>query len=384
MLFFPKKIVLGFFVFSFFPLFTEDNLNIRISDLEKQMLEVSTETMGGTYGAKFASSYGNTEGFHMEIFGEALFWQAKVGGREYSYSSSNMKFPKPRIPFVGKIQEVNLDWDFGFRVGLGFLLSEENWNLNFVYTDFNTSNQTGGHQDWPEGFMGLTGYLSPALKSSSSYKITYNNLDVNFGKNYFISSKLNIEPHIGLKSSWINQTQINNYLINLKQEDLIFFNSILKDDCHYWGLGPKAGLGSQWFIINRLSFVTQVAGSILYGKYKVTDSYLAKEEKNIDKQNMQTSSSVHIKGNTYFFSPFVNMLLGLDFQGDLYRDLVKFRIFLGYEVQYFWRQNEMISAKGTLKNTYNSLPGSILMINFLRSSEDLSFSGLSLLFEIYF
>lgn len=380
---FYKTTGIGLIAFSSV-VFSEDALDLRVSDLEKQMLEVSTKTRKGTYGARFASSYSNIEGFHMEVLGDLLFWKANVGGREYAYSSSNMKPSLPHIPFVGKIEETTFHWNVGFKVGVSCLLPEDFWDLGFFYTRFDTSEKVGKEKDWPEGFMGLTGYLTPALKTSSFFSISYNNLDLDLGKSYFISSRLKFYPFIGLKNSWIDQKQTTSYFIHLKQQDLLSFDSKLSDVCHYWGIGPQAGVVAHWFITERLNFFMQTSSSILYGKYKVIDQYLSEEIKGVDETQKQSSSSIFIRGNTYFLSPFVQFITGFGYQDYIYRDIILIRASLNYEVQYFWRQNEMIKAKGRLKQSYNSLPNSPLMVYLQRTSEDLAFYGLTFSLGISF
>ncbi len=384
MLFSSKRIFLYAASFLSVQLFGYDDLDIRISDLEKQMLEVSTETRAGTYGAKFASNYRSDTNFYMSIFGEALFWQAKVGGREYAYSASNMTTSKPHIPFSGEISEISFDWDWGFRVGLGVILPEEMWGLNLIYTRFKTSDNKGNEKDWPEGFMGLTGYLTPALKATSDYEISYNSIDAEFGRSYYISANLNFLPFVGLKNSWIDQTQLSHYLINLRQNDLISFDSNLKDKCDYWGIGPKIGVYANWFMASGIHFTFKTSGSLLYGNYDVTDNYIAEEVREADDQNITNSSSVFLKGNTSLLSPYVDMSIGLGYQGYVYRDKLQLRVSLSYEVEYYWRQNEMLKANGSLKNTYTNLPDSISKVGFQRTSEDLTFYGVTFLLGLSF
>lgn len=384
MKFFTKQILVSATFLGCFSAFSYQGLDVRVSDLEKQMLEVSTKNISGTYGARFASKYRGGRVFHMDLFGEALFWQAKVGGRDYAYSASNMTNSKPKTPFRGSVSEVSFDWDWGFKVGLGFIFSEEMWSLNCIYTRFITSNNEGEKKNWPEGFMGLTGYLTPALESSSNYRISYNDISFEFGRNYYVSSNLNLQPFIGLKNTWIHQKQQSKYLINLKQDDLISFNSDLKDCCDFWGIGPQMGLSSSWFITRVINILFKTSGSLLYGKYDVSDSYFSGEVREIQGREEETNSSVFLKGDKSFISPFVDFTIGLGYQEYIYQDKLQLKISLAYEAQYYWRQNEMLKASGSLKKSYNSMTGAISKVGFQRTAEDLAFFGVSALVGLFF
>lgn len=371
-----SKCFLGLFFFT--TLFAGEEFESRVSDLEKQMLEVSTETRSGNYSARFATQYKGDSSYYLEVFGGPLIWKSYVGGRDYAYSTSNMSTLVPKTPFQGSVESLNFPFDVGGRVGVAYSFSEEMWTIKGVYSTLTSIENKGNQKDWPEGFMGITGYLTPALKINSDYKISFNDLSLLFGKAYFISSMIQFFPSIGVKLSWIDQNQTSQYQINLRQDNLVLFDAKLKDKCDFFGVGPEMGIDTKWFFYSLFYLQAGARASALYGNYKVKDEYLADEERIQNDNNLVTSASIQLKGNTSFISPTVQVSLGLGAQTILFDEKLQIDLGASYEANYFWRQNEMLQAKGILKNQINNLTNSTSSVSFQRTAEDLAFSGISI------
>ncbi len=375
--FFSIGIVLSQAVFS-------SNYEGRISELERQMLEVSIEPKKGVYGAKFASSTKARNKVRFEIIGELLVWKAGTGSQDYAYSTDSLGLEKPKIPFKGVVQSLSFDFDVGFRAGFTLGLTKDFWDISLLYTRFTTSASRHHNKGWPEGFMGLTGYLSPAVETKVDYDISYNCLDLSVLKDYFLSYSFKVEPALGIKTVWVKQNQSSRYYLDLQQQDRLFFESNLTDVCKYVGAGPFFQVKSGFFLGSGFSLNFGGASALLYGKYKITDKYFSREEKIISNEKKEESSFVNLEGNSSFISPIAELYFGLDYQEFIYQEKVQIKISAGYEILYFWRQSEILAARGNLKQDYSSIPSSIKSVSFQRTAEDLTFQGLTLVLSLSF
>ena len=363
-------------------LFAYDNREKRISELEKQMLEVGSYHPGGVFGSRFASASPINSDWQIAV--DALLWQAKVGGTEYAYSIATITDSGAALPLNGSISEISFDWDWGFRFEVGKQNVYEECDLIFAYTHYFTSARDGYRKDLPSGFLGLTGFLDPALMAKSHYRLHYQNIDLELGRAYFVSKQLLFRTHVGLKSSWIDQKQNSHYDFNVKFGDTLSFTSHLKDTCKFWGMGPRIGVHSRWYLCKEVSLINKLAGALLYGYYKVEDVYNTDESKTINNEIERSFGNVNLKGSSHHFSPFTEMLIGISWNRAFIQDKLMLTINLSYETLYFARQKETLSGEGAIRkgNVPTLLNSS--RIRFAKKIEDVGFRGVSLSIEVDF
>ena len=119
-------------------------------------------------------------------------------------------------------------------------------------------------------------------EASTEWKIRLDLLDLELGREFFVSRKLTLRPFIGLRQAWIDMSQnvffssniafplgtnlsfytLTDTLVAAKNENIYLKN-------RFRGLGPRAGLNSRWLIGGDVSVVGEAAFSILYGHYTV-------------------------------------------------------------------------------------------------------------------
>lgn len=359
-----------------------DNREKRISELEKQMLEVGSYHPGGVFGARFASA--SPLNSDWQVAADVLLWQAKVGGTEYAYSVSSITESGASFPLNGTISEISFNWDWGFRLEVGKQNIYEECDLILSYTQFLTSGRNGYRKDLPSGFLGLTGFLDPALVAKSHYRLRYQNLDLEFGKAYFVSKQLLFRTYIGLKSCWIKQKQNSHYEFNVNFGDAVSFVSSLKDTCNFWGLGPRIGVLSRWYLGKEVSLINKLSGALLYGYYKVEDNYNTEESKTIDNEIERSFGNVDIKGVSHHFCPFTEIAVGLSWNRAYIQDKLILTVSLSYETLYFSRQKETLSGEGLMRTGSTPILISSSQIRFAKQVEDIGFRGVSLSIEVDF
>ena len=273
---------------------------------------------------------------------------------------------------------MTFDWNFGFRIGMGKENVLSGYDVFIMYTRYTTAASDGQHKNLPSGFWGLTGFLNPAIKVGSNYHLSYQNIDTEAARSYYISSRILVKSNIGLKFSCISQKQKSYYGFDVQSEGLVSFTSNLKDRCLFLGVGPKIGVSSRWYLGREISLYNQVGAALLYGYFKIKDNYTADEAQVANQQVVTSLSQIELLGSSHRFSPFAEMLIGISWNRAYLKDKVIVMISLNYETLYFWRQAQKLVAEGVLttKESSNGVRSSRVL--FERQAEDLGFRGLSL------
>ena len=330
--------------------FASTDIDSRVTQLENQMQQVRTETAIGTYGAKTASARPDAQEQRFSITTDVLYWHAKVGGTDFAYSDDN---PIGTFPTKGRTENVNFNWDWGLRLGVGYDFNHDDWDGRLHYAFFNTN----GSDSLGSGLNStvIPTKADPSIVQSSTspdssfrfcasakseFKLEYKAVDLDIGRAYFVSKKLSFRPSWGLKTAWIDQKQTTRYTggtaVGEGQTLGLGNNSVhVKDVCDFWGLGPKAGIDSRWSLGCGLSLFGNLAGSLLYGHFEVDHKqrYTAIEANHID---MTTSR--------HGFSPAMQMQLGLRYDTEILNNTQHIGIGLGFEANYWWRQNQSLTS----------------------------------------
>lgn len=342
--------------------FAAPDMDTRVHNLEQQMKQVRTETASGTFGAKTATARPEVDGFGAFLNIDVLYWHAKVGGSEYCYTDNDMN---ASLPIQGTVSENDFNWDWGFRVGLGYNFDYDGWDafLNYTYFDSSDGSSTSANFNGSviplKGTPSITGStdLTSVTSATSSYRFDYDNLDLELGRNYFVSRSLSFRPHFGLRSSWLDLTQRTTF-----SGGSVLMNNQLRvcDVNNFWGMGPRTGFNSKWHLSDCFSVVGNVSGALLYGYYKVSHS---------ENDTSSLSNQIDITANMHRFSPNAQMFLGLSFDKYMFNDKQHIGIALGWEIQYYWRANQMLKSDD------------FQVLKYERYSEDAAMYGVTLDFR---
>lgn len=336
----------------FLAAFVFADIDDRIDDLEWEMKQVSTYTPQDTLGASFAQGQpellipGQEKLF---LSFDVLYWHAKVGGTDYAFSFQPSIIQTGSILLAraqGHTKHNDLDWDWGLKAGFGINLPHDGWDLGVEYTYFASNSTDASTKAPPSALQPLRLYSTMlAIKAKSFFDLDYQNVDVNLGKSYFLSQKLFVRPFVSVKSCWLDLDQNITYTAS-SLNDFLFpgtertaghdFKS--KNSSNFWGIGPRIGVNSKWFLGHGFSFFSDIAGSLLYGYFQT--HYYEK----IPPNNVQFADGGVIKNRYKFhlFVPFVQMYGGLAWQGYVNHDKQYITLKFGYEVQYYWRANQMV------------------------------------------
>lgn len=339
-----------------------DSVDTRLRQLEQEMNQILVKNSAGTVGAFF----GNRDNIALQtgwaIDVEPLLWHVKSGGVDWA-----LVLDQGYYPISGSMKNLGFGWDWGARVGVTKYLASD-WAVDLLYTYFHSSDSAKVSLDFqtPDS-IGVSGHSS----ASYSGKVSYNALDLVLGKAIFMSSRVSLKPHIGLKNIWVSQRYI---LKDLNFVDLTTLsgnvNMNLTDKDKVWGIGPEAGWDLGLYCTKSFSLVATFEGALLQSYFKVSQ----KEVLDVIPVGSEATESVtNLAGNMHQFIPYGRMLLGANWGRVFNQGKQRIDLSLNYEINYFWKINQMLNQA----TSTTSIDGASTRVLIDRWSEDLAFYGVT-------
>lgn len=369
--------------------FAYKDIDDRLESLENKMQEISSSNPQKTLGASFGTSQPETH--NTRFFGtlEILYWHPKLGGTEYAFtgdyteaSVSMNPLPFP-LPSDGDVKSNDLGWDLGIRAGLGYKIPHNHWDVVARYTWYGLNDSSSHQKTYPSNLFSMRSVIAvPCDRVKSHIDIDLNNIELALARSYFLSKNFLVRPHFDAKSTWVDLDQKIHYSISSApfiSEDLKHHETKVSEDCRFWGVGPQAGIDTSLYLGDGFSIIGEVAGSILYGFFKTS----MKQDFPITNQDHSISTLNKVKHRFHRFVPFVQIFLGLKWHTYLNNHRQFLQLKAGYEAQYYWSINQMLTTGEVLSNSGGVRQGE-QAVNLLGSrtaftpiSEDLSLYGIT-------
>ncbi len=337
-----------------------DDLENQVRVLQSQVNAVATQTALDTPGVNTAT--GNPEVTGAKWYGtiEALYWHPKVMDTAFAYSNN---ITSHDVPIKGRTKRIKFDWEWGIRVGVGRLLDHDKWDVYLSFLCYRPHGSKGVSAQGLSTLVPLQGVITDdanVMLAKSQFKFDYYNFDLELGRHYFISSRLSLRPFFGVKNSWIRLKQKTRYSGG---QDLGLNTATITNSSDFWGMGSRFGLQSRWYVNKRWFLYSNLAGAFLYGFFDVNHR---------EKHSINPQENMDIDDNDHRFSPMAEFAGGLGY-GDYFNNRSVFvTLQLGYEGQYWWRQNQMVKVYETSPVRYESC------------SEDVTMQGLTIKLRVDF
>lgn len=368
--------------------------NERVAQLEQQMkcvymevIEDDCDPMMITCGAQTASARPNVQGdqcrcgYGWFVSVDVIYWHPKVGGTEYAYSDNSPQLAlspdlsEAHFPLKGRTKDIDFDWDWGFKVGLGYNFKHDGWDalIEFTRLDSDGSDSTNsglngtivplrGTSSITNGTGAFTGVFLYCSHAKSEFDVDYDRLDLEMGRNFYVSPKLALRPYAGLTAAWIELMQKTRYFGGEEVTAGVLglgVNTVhVNDKSHFKGLGPKFGIDTKWTLGHKFSIYGNISGALPYGIFNVThyEKYSLLEDTN----------RIKLTADNNRFAPNCVFELGLAYDTYMNENRQHLTIGLGYEAQYWFRANQMLQVTD------------FEVLRYTRYSEDVSFHGVTL------
>jgi hypothetical protein len=338
--------------------FAATDMETRVRELEKEMKEVRSQTAAKTYGAYATTARPENDGKGFFVTFDVLYWQSLVDGTQFAYSQGCDAYQT--LPLNSDVRQITFNkWDWGFRAGAGYKFNHGEWDVYANFTYFkNSSDLTVG-----DGILTTILNETMAVKPSelfsskkyyqnavSSFKFSFNRLDLELGRDFYVSKFLSMRPHIGLMTAWINEQQTTKFT-----GGSIGYNTIeLTNEDKFWGVGPRTGINTTWHLCNGFSLIGNTSGAFVYGNYKL-------QKHQCYSYPTMSDNAYNLYDSLHRFSPTGQLQLGLRY--DRYTTDCKqhFSAFLAWDIQYWWNLYRYFPADSIISSNNDvSLQGATL------------------------
>ncbi|MBS0621053.1 MAG: hypothetical protein JSS61_06310 [Verrucomicrobia bacterium] len=295
------------------------------------------------------------------VDGELLFWQSNMNGLDYALKSESTTSIRD-----GKVKDLDFDWSWGARLGIGYKIPHDKWDLflNYTYVHGKASNHTSTntgaiYPTWSNAYGLPSGAY--ATHAKAHWNMNLNMGDLELGRTCMIGKFLSIRPFMGVRALFIDQDFAVDYAGGTafpSGKDHVRMNN------DFWGVGLRLGADSLWAL---------GAGFSIYGNGSVS---LLSGHFNVHEKEKQTNPKADRLDVRYTPDPVVvtaDVALGLQWDYMFSKDRFHFGVKFGWEFNMFFDQNQLFNFVSS------SLPGSVTF-----QDDDLSFQGLTLGFRFDF
>ncbi|MBX9923418.1 MAG: hypothetical protein K2Y01_04850 [Rhabdochlamydiaceae bacterium] len=275
------------------------------------------------------------DGCGVFLTGDYIYWTARQDNMAYASTG----FTNNNLVSTGSGSTAEMKYKFrtGFKAGLGFSFGHDYWDSSFNYTWFQSNHNKGSVQGG-EG-SGLTPSFSPYItlaptdyftSASAVWRLHFNVIDWELGRNFYISKFLSLRPFTGLKGTWQNQHN-NSAYSGIISSDPFQYTRKMKNS--FMGVGIRSGCNMGWHIAGTWSLFGDVAVSALWGQFHTHRT---------DTANLPTATvtPVSFSNQIHTASPVLELALGLRKDQWFYNNRFHFSAQAGWEEQIWFNQNQ--------------------------------------------
>ncbi|NGX39128.1 MAG: hypothetical protein KR126chlam1_00449 [Chlamydiae bacterium] len=295
-------------------------------------------------------------GMDVHITAEFLYWTAREDQLTFVLKESlEMIESQTSVASQGHASQPDWQFDPGFKVGLGILYDHDGWDIYANYTWFRvctSKKKVSADENERLTIKPLITIDNPS-SVTAQWRLEFNTVDLELGRNFFISRCLKLRPHVGLKGTWQKQ----DYPIETVGRTAMDRDFSFTNEMDYWGVGLRAGLDTSWHWSRCISVFGDIAVSALWQGYDVDTKVVAEPPRTV---------AIDFTSNCHVVNPVVELLLGLRWETWFCCELYHFSAEGGWEIQWWNDQNRFS----------NFYPGDLL--------GDLFLQGLTLKFRLDF
>ncbi len=288
------------------------------------------------------------DGLNIYVEGEALIWQAEEDNLTYIYTGNNVGGQVNR-----DIHSVDFNWDWGFRVGIGYNAPRDGWDLNLYWTHI--QNRAHGSKNaasnealfpvWSEAAHVFSGTINSAQAHWNNH---LDQVDLQLGREFYAGRCLRVCPFVGVRSDWIFQK----YKVEMDGTQAIVGTPLQQESklkSRFWGFGFVAGFDTTWMLKSGFSLYGDADIAVLMGFFDVDQNATQNDTPiwRIDKSFRSGKTIVDLGLGFKWSSLFCNDSFGLTLKA-------------GYEYHLYFNQNQFTFSNGsTSLELFNPVGGDL-------------------------
>lgn len=287
------------------------------------------------------------------VTADFIWWKPNQEGTSVSYPGySNGTSNAPS----GTALYPNFEFQPGFKLGVGTTMRHDGWDLYANWTWFRSEDVNGRHHtkgsetQWTDLSYSNNGTTAPSIwavqNASTRWNMHFNVIDLELGRNFWISKYLTLRPHFGLKTAWIHQNQHVEFdgigtdaaasLASTEKAELDFKQ-------HFWGLGLRTGLNTSWHFNRNWSIYGDFALAALWTDY---DNSRGDENETTELKTFRGNTDVHT------IEPVLEIGLGLMYQTWWHNDDYQFTVAAGWEEQVWFDHNQNMNVNARRQGNF--------------------------------
>ncbi len=279
-----------------------------------------------------------------------IWWRVQEDGLEYAFTGAGNGLVSTS---KGKLYHPEFKYEPGFKVGAGLKFRHDGWDLYAQYTWLHTRGSSSVAPDADDDslltsniFVPIDGTLNTSLlaSASSSWKVQLNVLDIELGRDFWISKWLTLRPYTGMKFSWNNQ-RFNATYDGFTPAPILGDDLGLKMKLNQFGVGVRSGLDTAWYMWKHWSIFGEFAATGLLNYF---DSHRTDTDTTAD----IVVNNVKKKSN-HRVTAVLEWALGLRYETTWHQDDYMFTIQAGWEEQIWFNQNQFIFMPNSAANDLN-------------------------------
>lgn len=302
------------------------------------------------------------DGADLFLMVDVLAWNAHQNGMPIAVTNKGLNVGLSNA----HAKTIHSHWNAGFRAGIGYNMPHDGWDINLMWIRLNTFGDKKIHSKTNRYVFPTLAHPTdtllfglPCLKASSHWTTRFNQLDLDMGREFFVSKWLTLRPHFGLRTDWINQrwnTTYNNAIVNtLPNRVKVRYHD------EWWGLGLEGGLDTQWGLGSGWSLFGNLAAAIVYGFHEIN----MKQKDSIPQGNTSSSGVLVKMSEVYRVShPILDLMGGLRYDHMFAND----QFHLGLEVA--WEHHVYFS-----QNQFPRFVDDVAVGDFVSNQGDLTYQG---------
>ncbi len=307
-------------------------------------------------------------GSDMFLTAEFIAWTARED--HLGFALKQQTSTDAILSSTSKGEVIHPNWKLkpGFKVGVGMLFDCDGWDIYANYTWLktgrtkttatSTSTKTLVDLGWIQN--STDPYITSISEISGNWKHKFNTLDLELGRNFFISTCLHLRPHLGMKGSWQKQT------MTVKETGLSATSSTVQAavgqgeyTLDSWGIGIRSGLDTAWHFTPCWSIFGEFSATALWEYFDSAASVVI--------QNQATqlfTVPLHADDRFHSIKPVLEGYIGFRWEDWFCCDEYHWSIELGWEIQWWGDQNQFLNTTIETRSGNLGLQGLTLKTRF--------------------
>lgn len=286
-------------------------------------------------------------GADLFAFGDLLYWNAHENGLFYAIENESSN-PTHNLADA-EVRNIHGKWNWGFRVGAGYNMPHDGWDIRATWLRFTDNAKKHARAETDEAiFPSMAPSSDPIAQDTTCqsakarWNLRINQVDLDMGREFFVSKWLTLRPHGGVRTDWIRQkieTEYKNFTVIATPNEV---EVEIKDK--WWGIGLEAGLDTQWGLGGGWSIFGNMTAAIIYGFHHLE----FEDEDTPGRANISNLATSLPNGkfidldNHYRVShPILDLQMGLRWDNMFSDDRVHLGIQVGWEHHIYFSQNQL-------------------------------------------